>query len=337
MSRWLATATAVVWMVSTTIVSGQPPSGDPAVIDPTAKIEELWNDGEFTEGVAVARDGAVYFSDIAMSGKTPGRILKFDPGTGKTTVFVADSGQSNGLFFNAEGKLLAACGANVGHRALCEVTADGKMKKLTEKFDGKTYNAPNDLVVHPKGWVYFSDPRYIGPEPLELDHQSVYLYSPDGSVKRVTTDIKKPNGVILSPDAMTLYVAETDNGATGLEPAGTAPQPARFTLNAFPIQADGTLGAKKVIADFGGELGIDGMTMDTEGRIYAAFRRESHKGIVVFNKDGKEIAFIPTATLPTNCTFGTGADASTLYMTVGTGLFRIKLKSTGYHPEFVKP
>lgn len=78
------------------------------------------------------------------------------------------------------------------------------------------------------------------------------------------------------------------------------------------------------------------MTTDTEGRIYTAFRRDSHKGIVVFNKDGKEIAYIPTGTLPTNCKFGTGAEASTLYMTVGTGLFRIKLKSTGYHPELAK-
>lgn len=335
--RVLVTGSVAIWILfSALIVGAQPPSGDPAVVDPEAKIEELWNAGEFTEGVAVARDGKVYFSDIAMSGKVPGRILKFDPATGQTVVHVADSGQSNGLFFTADGRLLATCGANVGHRALCEVTADGKMKKLTEKFEGKAYNAPNDLVVHPKGWVYFSDPRYIGKEPLELDHQSVYLYNTDGSVKRVTSDIRKPNGVTLSPDAMTLYIAETDNGATGLEPAGTAPQSPKFTLNAFPIQADGTLGPKKVIADFNGELGIDGMTTDTDGLIYTAFRRESHKGIVVFNKDGKEVAYIPTATLPTNCKFGTGTEASTLYMTVGTGLFRIKLKTTGYHPELAK-
>lgn len=314
----------------------QAPSGDPAVVDASAKVEELWNDGEFTEGVAVAKDGKVYFSDIAMSGKTPGRILKFDPATGKTTVHVANSGQSNGLFFTADGRLLAACGANIGHRALCEVLADGTMKKLTEKFDGKIYNAPNDLVVHPKGWVYFSDPRYVGKEPLELDHQSVYLYMQDGTVRRATTDIQKPNGVTLSPDAKTLYVAETDNGATGVEPPGTAPKPSKFTLNAFPIQADGTLGAKKVLADFGGELGIDGMTTDTEGRIYTAFRRESHKGIAIFNPAGKEIAFIPTPELPTNCKFGTGVDAKTLYMTVGTGLYRIKLKTNGYHPELAQ-
>lgn len=334
MARAFVFGVSLIGTIWSAILAGaQPPNGDPAVVDSAMKVEELWNDGEFTEGVAVSKDNKVFFSDIAMSGKTPGRIMKFDPATGKTTVHVADSGQSNGLFFTADGRLLATCGANVGLRALCEVLPDGTMKKLTEKFDGKVYNAPNDLVVHPKGWIYFSDPRYVGKEPLELDHQSVYLYGADGSVKRATTDIQKPNGVTLSPDAKTLYIAETDNGATGLEPAGTPPKPPKFTLNTFPIQPDGTLGSKKVLADFGGELGIDGMTTDTDGRIYTAFRRDSHKGIAVFNAEGKEIAYIPTATLPTNCKFGKGPDAKTLYMTVGTGLYRIKLKTTGYHPE----
>ncbi len=332
MSRWLLLF-GLVSLVPVTVEAVDPPSGDAAVIDPAAKLEELWNSGEFTEGVAVAKDGLVYFSDIAMKGTTPGRILKFDPKTKQTTVHVADSGQSNGLFFAADGRLLACCGANIGHRALCEVLPNGTMKKLVEKFEGKVFNAPNDLVVHPKGWIYFSDPRYVGKEPLELNHMSVYRVDLNGMIQRATTDISKPNGVILSPDGQTLYVAETDNGATGLEPEGTAPGKPRFTLNAFAIQADGALGTKKVLADFGGELGIDGMTTDTDGRIYAAFRRDSHKGIVVFNPQGKEIAFIPTPSLPTNCTFGTGGEKSTLYITSGEGLYRIKVKATGFHPE----
>lgn len=309
------------------------PSGDPAILPAGAKLERLWNEGEFTEGVAVAKDGKVYFSDIAIEAKNPGRIMKFDPATGKTVVHVADSGQSNGLFFDAKGKLLAACGANIGLRGLFEVTADGKMKAIVDKFEGKKFNSPNDLVVHPSGRVYFSDPRYIGKEPLELDHMSVYRVDPDGSLHRATTDIRKPNGVILSPDAKTLYVAETDNGATGLEPPGTSPKAARMTLNAFPIQADGKLGPKKVIVDFGQGTGTDGMTTDTAGRIYCAVRKEERHGIVVFSADGKEQAYIPTEPLPTNCTFGKGNEAKTLYVTAGTGLYRIKLLATGYHPE----
>jgi gluconolactonase len=303
------------------------------IVPAGAKPELLWNDGEFTEGVAVAKDGVVYFSDIGIGGKNPGRIMKFDPRTKQTTVYVADSGQSNGLFFNRSGELLAACGAQKGHRALCAVQSDGSMKVLAGKFEGKTFNAPNDLVVHPRGWVYFSDPRYVGPEPMELDHMSVYLYNGDRTMKRATTDITKPNGVILSPDAKTLYVAETDNGATGVEPAGTSPKPPRFTLNAFPINADGTLGPKRVLADFGTQMGIDGMTTDTSGRIYAAFRQEARKGILVFSPEGKELAHIPTDTLPTNCTFGVGGEKNVLYITAGSGLYCITLNATGYHPE----
>lgn len=308
------------------------PSGDPAILPPGARVERLWNEGEFTEGVAVARDGQVYFSDIAIAAKNPGRIMKFDPKTGRTTVHVADSGQSNGLFFTADGRLLAACGANVGLRALAEVAPDGKMKVLVDNYQGKKLNAPNDLVVHQRGWVYFSDPHYVGKEPLELDHMSVYRWA-NGMLTRATTDIRKPNGLIVSPNGKTLYVAETDNGLTGVDPAGTQPKPPRFTLNAFPIQDDGSLGAKQVLVDFGGEMGIDGMTVDVEGHVYAAIRKESRHGIAVYTPQGKEIAFIPTEPLPTNCTFGKAGAEKTLYITAGEGLYRIGLKVAGYHPE----
>ncbi len=312
------------------------PTGDPAILPADAVLTRVWNDGEFTEGVAVAKDGAVYFSDIAIMAKNPGRIMKYDPITGKTSVHVADSGQSNGLFFTSDGKLIAACGANIGLRGLFEVTKDGQMKALTDNFGGKKYNAPNDLVIHPRGWIYFSDPRYVGKERLELDRQRVYRYDPNGQVHPVTKDIRKPNGLILSPDAKTLYVAETDNGSTGLEPEGTKPEAPRYTLNAFPVNDDGSLGQKKVLVDYGNEMGIDGMTTDIKGHIYAAIRHPVRHGIAVYTPAGKEIAFVPTEVLPTNCTFGKGEESNVLYVTAGEGLYRITLKIPGYHPELSK-
>jgi gluconolactonase len=331
--RWICIA---VWSL-TSIALGHAeeaaPTGDSSIIPTGAKLERLWNDGEFTEGVAVSKDGLVYFSDIAIEAKNPGRIMRFDPTTGKTTVHVADSGQSNGLFFDPKGRLLATCGANIGLRGLFEVTADGKMKVVVDRFEGKRFHSPNDLVIHPSGRVYFSDPRYVGTEPLELDQMSVYRVDPDGKVHRATTDIQKPNGLILSPDAKTLYVADTDNGATGLEPAGTPPSKPLMTLNAFPVHADGSLGPKKVLVDFGQGTGTDGMTTDTAGRIYCAVRKDERHGIVVFSPEGRELAYIPTEPLPTNCTFGKGADSKSLYITAGTGLYRIRLLATGYHPE----
>jgi gluconolactonase len=275
----------------------------------------------------------IYFSDIPFN-DMPGRVMKLDPKTGEVTVHSADSGKSNGLFFDGKGRLLASCGAMFGRRALVQITAKGKVKPLVEKYKGKRLNSPNDLVVHPDGSIYFSDPRYAGDEPVELDHQSVYRFNPaDNSLMRVTADIEKPNGVHVSPDGKTLYVAETNNGSLDVRKKTPKPTPGRMTLNAFPIKKDGTLGKKRVIANFGKEVGTDGMSIDSKGNIYAAVRAASRHGIVIFSPQGKELGYIPTDDLPTNCTFGIGKEAHTLYVTAGKGLYRIRLKSTGFHPS----
>lgn len=308
------------------------PTGSEQILPSGAKLETLWEEGEFTEGVAAAPNGEMYFSDIAF-GDGKGRILKYSPATGKTTVHCADSLQSNGLMFDKSGKLLAACGANRGARALCEITPDGQLKVLVDQFQGKKLNAPNDLVIHPDGQIYFSDPRYVGDESVELNHMSVYLYRPgSGELVRVTDSIEKPNGVILSPDGKTLYVAETNNGALDVRKAPPDQKPGRMTLNAFTVRADGLLIGKRVLVDFGAGPGVDGMTIDKMGNIYAAVRTDEDYGIRVYSPEGKELARIPTAELPTNCEFGKGQEATTLYITAGKGLYRIALKVPGYHP-----
>ena len=300
---------------------------DPPIIASDSPLERLWNEGEFTEGAALGPDGSIYFSDIP--DVKVGKVYMFDPLTGKTTVHCPDSQKSNGLVFDGQGRLLAACGANAGARAITEITPDGKVKPLVEKYDGKRFNAPNDIDVHPRGWVYVTDPFYVGKEPLELDQMSVYLWKPeDNSVQRVTTDITKPNGVAVSPDGRTLYVAETNNGKPLL---GTSPFAAwRMTLNAFPIRDDGTLGERRIIVDFGKDAGIDGMCTDSAGRIFAAIRNEKRFGIAVFDPaTGQELAFVPTPELPTNCCFGSGDDRKTLYITAGKGFYRIKTAANG--------
>lgn len=167
----------------------RPPSGPAPLIPSDARLETLWSEGEFTEGVAAAPDGRIYFSDIPSGADKPGRILRFDPETKTTTVFCADSGKSNGLMFDREGKLIACCGANEGKRALCAFDADGRLTVLADRFEGKRLNSPNDLVIHPNGDIYFSDPRYVGAEPMEMEQMSVYRYRPgDGTLVRLTTN-----------------------------------------------------------------------------------------------------------------------------------------------------
>lgn len=313
------------------------PTGDPSIIPEGATLQELWNEGSFTEGVAAAPDGVMYFSDIAFENDKPGRILKHNPRTEKTSVHSADSGKSNGLYFDTKGRLLACCGALNGKRAVVEVLPTGKLKVIVDSYKGKRLNSPNDLVVHQSGRIYFSDPRYVGDEPVQLSEMSVYRIDLDDSVHRVTRSskgrkkIEKPNGVNVSPDGKTLYVAETNNGSLDVRKQDENTKMGRMTLNAFRIKKNGSLGRKKVLVNFGDQAGTDGMTIDTKGNIYAAVRSEKRHGIIVYTPEGKELAYIPTEDLPTNCCFGRDEDAQSLYVTAGTGLYRIKLKSTGYH------
>jgi len=299
---------------------------DDGVFAENAEPVLLWNGGEFTEGVAARSDGLVFFSDIPSDPATAGRILVFNPATGRTQVFCADSSKSNGLAFDSGDRMLACCGANGGLRALCEVTEDGLVRGISEMFEKKPFNSPNDLAVHPDGSVYFSDPRYVGSEPLALSGMWVFRFDPETGATTVATKFAtKPNGIGISPNGKTIYVANTDNGSVGLpdEPAGSKK---RMTLEAFDITDDGTLKHRMTLVDFGGENGIDGMTVDASGRIFAAVRSEKRFGIAVFNPSGNELAFLKTPTLPSNCSLGVGNDAETLYITAGGELYCVKVK-----------
>jgi len=312
--------------------------GDATIIPAGAKLETLWEEGGFTEGVAAAADGTMYFSDFAQPfDARPARVMKFDPVTSKTSIHCADSKMANGLMFNRQGRLFACCASPLGGaRALVEITPEGKVKVVVDKFEGKRFNSPNDIVIDPHGRIYFSDPKYVGPEKLELDHMSVYRYDPDGSLHRMMSGVTKPNGVILAPNGRRLYVAETDNGTDQAETVTDAKR-GRMTLNALRVKNDGTLARKKVLVDFGDQLGIDGMTVDEQGHIFAAVRSEERFGIRIYDPEGKELGYIQTPELPTNCCFGKGKGNQTLYITAGGGLYRIGLKATGFHPATAKP
>jgi len=311
------------------------PSGNISILPSNSQLEILWEKGEFTEGVTVAANGEVYFSDIPSDESASGRILKFDPKTLETQVYVSASEKSNGLMFDRDDRLIACCGANNGRMALCEIMPNKKIRTLTGAFNGKKYLSPNDLIILPNGMIYFSDPRYIGNEKKEQINMAVYLYNPfNGSVMMAIDSniIEKPNGLALSPDSKTLYVAETNNGSTGGPNDIKDPKMGRMTLNAFPILSDGSLGKKKVLINFGNKTGIDGMTVDTMGNIYAAVRSKNRFGIVAYTPSGKELAYIPTKSLPTNCCFGNGKYSNMLYITAGGGLYQIKMNVSGYHP-----
>jgi sugar lactone lactonase YvrE len=303
------------------------PTAQTEFVPEATKLELLWGEGEFTEGPALAPDGAIIFSDIG------NRLMRFEVKSGKTAVFREPSGRGNGLAFDQKGQLLACEGANSGGGRRISITTgisegkDGTVKTLADKFEGKRFNSPNDLAVDPHGRVYFTDPRYVGNDPRDLDFEGVFLVATDGKVTLATREVQKPNGILVSPDGKTVYVADNNPGGNR-------------QLAAFGVQKDGSLSGKRVLFDFGGGRGIDGMTLDKHGNIYATAGTGAKAGIYVFSHEGKPLAFLAMPGDPTNCEFGGGEDSKTLYITGALakptaagkfGLYRAKLAKEGFN------
>ncbi len=300
------------------------PVAQDKVVPADSQVELLWNDGDFTEGPTLAADGAILFTDIG------NRIMRFDPKTKKTTVFREPSGKSNGLMFNQQGELIACEGAAGGGRRITRTDTEGQVHTLASDYQGKKFNSPNDLAIDSQGWVYFTDPRYGGDEPRELDFEGIFVVSPSGKVALASRDVQKPNGILVSLGGERVYAA--DNNPQG-----------NRQLVLFEIADDKTLSNKQVLYDFGAkQRGIDGMTLDTAGNLYATAGTGEKAGIYVFDPTGKHLAFVPTPGDPTNCVFGGGEEASTLYITAAGpkpkqgeqrryALYRIRLNYTGHH------
>jgi gluconolactonase len=327
----------------------EPP--DNPIFPPDAKLEQIFERSAklhsgLTEGPAAAPDGSIYFTDLPFDVAQQTMIHRYDPRTGKITLFTDKAGKANGLAFDPEGRLLACDGADGGGR--CIVRWDiktGKRTVLAERFDGKRFNAPNDLCVDRHGRIYFTDPRYAGGEPRELERRAVYRIEPNGDVTEVTRDVEMPNGIVLSPDERTLYVGDHNNGGNRLSPADPAPKPGAMRLCAFPLDTDGRVdGQPRTLVDFGSQNGCDGITVDAAGNVYASCRSLARPGVLVVDPTGEELAFLPTGPagqsglfdewrgIPSNVEFGVGADSHTLYVTIDRRLYRIATKTTGPPP-----
>ena len=270
------------------------------VIAPGAKLEKLAGDFKFTEGPTCDKDGNVFFTD-----QPNNRILKWSV-DGKLSTFMQPAGRANGMFFDAQGDLIACADEKT---ELWSITPEGKHTVLAKEYEGKILNAPNDVWVRPDGALYFTDPFYKRDwwdydKPPQGTEQVYFLSADRKTLKRVTTDLAQPNGIIGTPDGKTLFVADIKAGKT----------------YAYDIQPDGALANKRLRC----ELGSDGMTLDTEGNLYLTGR-----GVIVFDKTGKRIALIDVPEPWTaNVSFG-GKNHKTLFITASTGLYSIRMKHAG--------
>lgn len=320
------------------------PSGDPAFVPPGAKLEKIV-DGDkhdliFAEGPVVTCDGRVLWSDITFThqkkgpqgGLRAGNIMQFDPKTGAVSVFRSPSGMSNGLRIDQDCNLLAAEGADYGGRRITRTDLKtGRAEIVAGMYQGRPFNAPNDISIDSKGRIYFSDPRYLGHEPIEQGSMAVYRIDPDYSVHQIVTDAGKPNGVAISPDERTLYVVSNDNGQLDLIRNGLSPSTIGvMALLAYDLDERGNASNRRVLVDYAPEDGPDGLVVDTEGNIWIAVRNKKRPGIYAYTPKGEEKAYIPT-TIPTNVHFGRGEDANLLYITADNSLYRIRVGKKGHH------
>jgi len=282
----------------------------------------------FTEGPAY-RNGHIYFTDTSNSRILRVRVDRRAALPLPLEIFREPSGRANGLEFDAAGRLLACEGSGTaGGRRVTRTESSGALTVLAEKYEGKRLNSPNDLTVDANGRIYFTDPRYGNRDSLELDKESVYRIDPSGKLVRVIADVERPNGIAVSPDQKTLYVVDNNPSQGGAR-----------KVYAYVLRSDGSVGARRVLHDFGTGRGGDGMCLDRDGNAYVTaglnggFSPEQDSsvkaGVYIFSRQGKSLGFIPVPEdSVTNCTFG-GPDLKTLYITAGTGLWRIGLNAQG--------
>jgi gluconolactonase len=323
------------------------PVGDSSIIVPGAKVEKLFEADCFSEGVSVGPDNMVYFSDItftkfckdAAGRPWGGHIWRYDPRSRQATIFRSPSGMSNGTKFDREGNMLVAMGADFGLRALMKIDMKtGRSSIVAGLYEGKPFNALNDISIDVKGRIYFTDPRYLGHEPVMADGFAAYRVDPDGKITRVATDCGKCNGILVSPDQKKVYIVSNDNGALAFEnlKQGEKTLQGSHLLQVYDLADDGTLSNRQVFRDYSkdrqpGCSGPDGLIADADGNIYAAERCEHRPGIAVYSPDGRELAFISTGKeMPTNVAFGRGDMGNILYITSGKSLYRVKVAKRGY-------
>ena len=276
----------------------------PGVIAAGARIELIKDDFEGTEGPIAHPDGGLLFTDNRAS-----RIIKIEP-DGRTSVFLEDTKEANGLAFDPMGRLIAVQRAP-GFARIAVIYPDGEETVLADQIDGRPFDRPNDLVLDKKGGVYFTDPN----------PKSVYYASPTGNVIKVADNINRPNGILLSPDERTLYVNDS----------------AGEYLLAYDVQPDGTVRNRSNFARYVGvrrtsdgiTSGADGLAVDSEGRVYTT----SNAGVDVFSPQGQHLGTIPVGTPegrgPQNMAFA-GRDKKTLYIVGRGAAFKVQMLAQGY-------
>ena len=266
--------------------------------------------------------GSLLFSDVARNTvfewrDGAGARMAMNPsGYTGTAPFAGRAPGSNGLAFDADGRLLLA---EHGDRRIARLEPDGRKVTLADRYEGRRFNSPSDLAVSSHGAVYFTDPPFGLPRSFddparELPWSGVYRLDPDGRIELLTRDLSAPSGIALSPSEDTLYVSHAERGravwmAYDVDPRGH--------LSGGRIFFDATAAAKT-------SQGVPGgLAVDREGRLFAA----GPGGVHVLAPDGTRLAIVELDAPVSSV--GWGGDGSTLFVTAGTAVYRVALATKG--------
>jgi gluconolactonase len=277
----------------------------------------------FTEGPAVDREGNVYFTDIISQ-----RIMKLGR-DGALSTYRENSNVANGLLIDPQGRLVACEGAEferpgVKLKGKPRVTRTdlktGRIEVLADNYEGKPLQGPNDVTIDGSGRLYFTDMAAV----------AVYRIDAPGKLARILAapEIQRPNGIQVSPDDRKLYLVEANQAQGG----------ARM-IRSYDLQPDGTAGNMRVHYNFYPGRSADGMSIDTQGNLYASAglnqlrgsseTLDTRAGVHVISPEGKLLKFIPIPEdVITNNAFG-GADMKTLYVTAGKTLYKLRMEIAG--------
>ena len=288
-----------------------------------AQAAEIATTVAFTEGPVVDRDGNVYFTELVFQ-----RIMKLTP-KGVLTVFREHSNNANGMLIDPQGRLIACEGAESQRMGVLQTfkpqvtrtdLSTGKVEVLADNYQGKPFVGPNDVTIDSKGRLYFTD----------LTGGAVYRVDAPGQIVRIlsTPEIQRPNGIQISPDDSALYLIEANGAKDG----------ARM-IRAYDLRPDGTVANMRVHYNFYPGRSADGMSIDSQGNLYASAGMgqlrgtsetlDTKTGIYVISPRGALLKFIP---IPedyiTNNAFG-GPDMKTLYVTAGKTLYKLRTDIAG--------
>jgi gluconolactonase len=260
------------------------------------KVEQVATGFAGGEGPVWSREGFLIFSDYSKD-----RLYKYVPGKAPE-VYREDSHGANGNAMDRQGRLYSC---EYKSRRVTRTDRKGKIEVFVERFEGKRFNAPNDIVIRRDGEVYFTDPLFTPLDQRELDFYGVYHVARNGKIEAIVRMKTRPNGIALSPDGKILYVANTDER----------------NIRAYDLDRAGrATGERIAIANLEG--GPDGIRTDAKGNVYVTAR-----GVAVYSPAGQLLGKISVPVNPRNLAFG-DKDLRTLYM-VGNSIFRVRVPVRG--------